>query len=165
MKVGIQIKRGLNVPAPYEQLLPLLKDVEGTIRRFPRLRKLTKLRKKNSYLWEMKSIGSRIVNISHEVSYAAQYDIDTEKGEIRWTAIPKHGNATLEGRFRLKDLGGQTRLIVEMQGELRDVPVPLMYRLVAPPFIQGRFIYLVDNFLQRTGEAIVGRPLPATDRV
>ena len=77
----------------------------------------------------------------------------------------KHGNATLEGRFRLKDLGGQTRLIVEMQGELRDVPVPLMYRLVAPPFIQGRFIYLVDNFLQRTGEAVVGRPLPGADSV
>lgn len=164
MKVGIQIKRGLNLPLPYEQLLPMLQDVEGTIRRFPKLRKLTRLRKKNSFLWEMKSIGSKIVNISHEVSYAAQYDVDTDKGEVRWTALPKHGNATIEGRLRLKDLGGQTRLIVEMQGELRDVPVPMMYRLVAPPFIQGRFIYLVDSFLQRTGEAMLGRPLPDSER-
>jgi len=157
MKVGIQIKRGLNLQLPYEQVAPLLKDLEATIRRFPKLRKLTRL-KKNTYLWEMKSIGSKIANISHEVSYAAQYQLDAAKGELSWTSLPKHGNATLDGRLRLKDLGGQTRLIVEMQGELRDVPVPLMYRLVAVPFIQGRFTYLVDTFLQRTAEAVLGQP-------
>ncbi|HSW12864.1 MAG TPA: hypothetical protein VLI06_08500 [Solimonas sp.] len=157
MKVGIQIKRGLNLPLPYERVAPVLKDLEGTIRRFPKLRKLTKL-KKNAYLWEMKSIGSKIPNIAHEVIYAAQYEIDTAKGELSWTALPKHGNATIEGRLRLKDLGKETRLIVEMEGELRDVPVPLMYRLVAAPFIQGRFTYLVDAFLQRTADAVLAEP-------
>ena len=38
-----------------------------------------------------------------------------------------------------------------MKGELADVPVPLMYRLVAPAFIQGKFTALIDSFLDKLG--------------
>jgi carbon monoxide dehydrogenase subunit G len=156
MKVGIKIERSLSVAAPLSQAKLLLKDLEGTIRRFPKLRKLTKL-KGNSYLWEMSAIGSKIAKISHEVVYAADYSINDDHTELTWKPLPKHGNAVTEGRFRLKEQGDKTLLSFEVQGELRDVPVPLMYRLVAPPFIQGRFTYLVDTFLERTAEAVIGR--------
>jgi hypothetical protein len=156
MKVGIQIERSLQVAAPLPKAQELLKDLEATIRRFPKLRKLTRL-KGNSYLWEMSPIGSKIAKISHEVVYAADYAINDDHTELSWKPLPKHGNAVTEGRFRLQDRGDHTLLSFEVRGELRDVPVPLMYRLVAPPFIQGRFTYLVDTFLERTAEAVIGR--------
>jgi carbon monoxide dehydrogenase subunit G len=163
MKVGIQIERSLDIAVPYARALPLLQDFETTIRRFPKLRKLTRLNGELAYLWEMSPIGSKIAGISHEVVYAAKYQLDTERGELRWTPLPEHGNARVSGHFRLKDQGTSTALSFAVKGELDAVPVPLMYRLAAGPFIQGRFTYLVDQFLQRSAEAILGRPADAQD--
>ncbi|NKF24026.1 hypothetical protein [Solimonas marina] len=155
MNVDIKIERSVEVDAPYEKVLPLLTDLEGTIRRFPKLRKLTKLGP-NAYLWEMSTIGSKAANIAHEVSYGAKYNIDAKRGEISWVPVPDRGNATIEGRFKLLDQGQRTKLTFDVRGKLREVPVPLMYRLLAPPFIQGKFTRLVDIFLENTREAVLG---------
>jgi len=45
-----------------DEVLDLLQDIEGTLRRFPKLRKLTKLGA-DSYLWEMGVIGSRMASL------------------------------------------------------------------------------------------------------
>lgn len=156
MDVKIKIERSLNVPAPYARVRPLLQDLEGTVRRFPKLRKLSRVGEM-AYLWEMETIGSRVASISHEVAYAAKYSVDLERGEMSWKPLPGYGNARIEGRFHLVDQGVDTRLSFRVWGELHNVPVPLMYRLLAPPFIQGKFTHLVDEFLARTGAAI-GRP-------
>lgn len=154
MNVDIKIERSVEVEAPLAKVLPLLDDLEGTIKRFPKLRKLTRLGK-NAYLWEMSTIGSRAANIAHEVSYGAQYSVDVKRGELSWKPLPDHGNATIEGRFKLLDQGQRTKLVFDVKGKLRDVPVPLVYRLLAPPFIQGKFTRLVDIFLESTREAVL----------
>lgn len=154
MKVNLEIERSLDVAAPQEQVLALFKDLEGTIGRFPKLRKLTKLGA-DSYLWEMGVIGSRMANIAHEVSYAAKYALDPKRGELSWTPVAGKGNATIEGRFQVQPSGEGSRLTFKVKGELRDVPVPLVYRLLAPPFIQGKFTRLVDVFLEKTEEALL----------
>ncbi len=154
MNVNIKIERSVEVPAPYAEVCGLLDDLEGTIRRFPKLRKLTKLGP-NAYLWEMATIGSSVAGIAHEVSYAAQYTVNAKAGELSWKPVPKQGNATIEGHMKLTTQGKQaTRLTFAVKGELREVPVPLMYRLLAPPFIQGKFTRLVDVFLEKTRDAI-----------
>ncbi len=153
MNVKIQIERSLRVPVPYASTLKLLDDLEDTISRFPKLRKLSRLGE-NAYLWEMEPIGSRVARISHEVSYAAWYHRDAKKGELSWKPLPKHGNAVIEGAFKLVEKNDGTEIRFRVAGELHDVPVPLIYRLVAPPFIQGKFTHLVDAFLERTGEAL-----------
>jgi carbon monoxide dehydrogenase subunit G len=153
MKVAIEVERSINIPAPHEKVLTLMQDLEGTIRRFPKLRRLRKVGDK-AYVWEMDAIGSRIANISHEVVYGAKYTVDATRGLLSWKPLPNEGNATIEGAFRMKDLGGETRLTFSVKGELRDVPVPLVYRLVAPPFIQGKFMRLVEIFLENTAAAI-----------
>lgn len=153
MRVPIEIERSLDIPAPPSRVKALLADLEGTIKRFPKLRKLTRLGD-NAYRWDMDTIGSRIANIAHNVSYGAKYSVDLDKGVLSWTPLPREGNATIEGAFRIEPKGKDTRLTFRVQGELRDVPVPLMYRLLAPPFIQGKFTYLVDQFLERTGAAL-----------
>ena len=154
MKVNIEIERSAIVPVPYKQVEPLLHDLEGTIGRFPKLRKLTKLGD-NSYFWEMRTIGSRIANIAHEVSYGAEYKVDLPRGELSWKPLPNKGNATIEGFFRIAADSNTTKLTFLVRGELRDVPVPLLYRMVAPPFIQGKFTRLVDTFLEDTRDALV----------
>jgi hypothetical protein len=167
MKVNIEIERSALVPVPYKLVEPLLTDLEGTIGRFPKLRKLTRLGP-DQYLWEMRTIGSRIANIAHDVSYGAHYHTDLAKGELSWKPLPNQGNATIEGWFRIAEGKDETRLTFRVRGELRDVPVPLLYRVVAPPFIQGKFTRLVDTFLEETREALVhgkvGKPAKSTKK-
>ena len=163
MKVSIAIERSIEVPAPVARVQTLFKDLEGTIGRFPKLRKLSKLGN-NEYLWEMGAIGSSIANIAHEVSYAAKYNVDLKNNQLTWQPIPKTGNANIEGAFKLADHGDKTQLTFRVRGDLYDVPVPLMYRLLAPAFIQGKFTRLVDIFLERTSEALLQEPAPAPKR-
>jgi len=163
MKVSIAIERSIEIPAPVAQVQTLFKDLEGTIGRFPKLRKLTKLAD-DTYLWEMGTIGSSIANIAHEVSYAAKYNIDLKSNQLTWQPVPKKGNANIEGAFKLAERGDKTQLTFKVRGDLYDVPVPLMYRLLAPPFIQGKFTRLVDIFLERTSEALMQAPPPAAKR-
>ncbi len=156
MNVDIKFERRIEVVAPFIQVAPLLNDLEATLRRFPKLRKLTKLGA-DRYLWEMAAIGSDAANISHQVSYGALYRVDAARGEVSWTSLPEFGNATIDGRFRLVDQGQKTQLVFEVSGRLREVPVPLMYRLLAPAFIQGRFSRLAEIFLEATRDAALSR--------
>lgn len=154
MKVNIEIERSCLVPVSYGQAEPLLQDVEGTLHRFPKLKKLTRLGE-GDYLAEMRTIGSRIANIAHDVSYGARYRVDLERGELSWKPLPDQGNASIEGSLRIAVAEQDTRIVLRMRGELRDVPVPLLYRVVAPPFIQGKFTRLIDTFLEETRDALV----------
>jgi carbon monoxide dehydrogenase subunit G len=152
MKVAIAIERSIDIPAPYAKVQTQMRDLETTIRRFPKLRNLRKLGDQ-AYVWEMEPVGSRIANISHEVVYGAKYKVDLDRGLVSWTPIADQGNAAIGGAFRLQDLGGKTKLSFDVKGELRDVPVPFMYRLLAPAFIQMKFTRLVEIFLERTAAA------------
>ncbi|HWU68086.1 MAG TPA: hypothetical protein VN046_04365 [Stenotrophobium sp.] len=157
MKIALAIERSLDVPANYEQARQLLHDVEGTIRRFPKLHSLKKIGE-SDYLSEMNPMGARALGISHRVSYAARYAVDHGNGLLRWEPLRKHGNAQIGGKFQLSKTGGGTRLTFGVNGELDEVPVPLMYRLLAPAFIQGKFTRLVDIFLEQTHAALLALP-------
>lgn len=148
MNINIRIDRHHDIAVPPAKAQVLLEDLEKTLGRFPKLRKLNKVGDQ-AYVWEMSAIGSKVANIEHEVTYGAQYTLDRAKGRLSWKPIPKKGNATVEGVFEITPQGKGARLRFDVKGELRDVPVPLMYRLLAPAFIQGKFAYLVDGFLQR----------------
>jgi carbon monoxide dehydrogenase subunit G len=153
MKVNIAIQRSLDIDVVPAKVKTLFKDLETTIGRFPKLRTLKKLGP-DQYLWEMNPIGSKIANIAHEVRYGAHYTVDAKAGTLSWKPIAKQGNASIEGGFRVVESGSGSRLEFTVKGELFDVPVPLMYRLVAPAFIQAKFAALVDAFLERTRDAL-----------
>ncbi|GAC1626087.1 MAG: hypothetical protein NVS9B10_13700 [Nevskia sp.] len=153
MNIDIAIDRSLVLPVDYQKAEPLLSDLEGTIGRFPNLKKLTRL-DEHSYFWEMKTMGSRLAKIAHDVSYGARYTRDLKQGTLSWEPIPGKGNASVRGHFRIARRGSGTELSFRVEGRLADVPVPLLYRPLAPKFISAKFDDLVERFLARTGAAL-----------
>ncbi len=148
MNIKIEIERHCDVSMTREQMTAMLKDVEGTLKKFPKLKKLHAMGAQDFRL-DMQTIGSKIAKIAHDVSFGARCVTDPAKGELSWKPLPKVGNAQIEGLLRLRGEGKAAKLSLRVRGELHDVPVPLMYRLVAPAFIQGKFSALVDAYLER----------------
>jgi len=148
VNIKIDLERHKTVPLTQAQLAGLLTDVEGTLKKFPKLKKLHTIGAQEFRL-DMQTIGSSIAKIAHDVSFGARVSADPAKSELSWKPIPKVGNAQIEGQLRLAGEGKSTRITLRVRGELSDVPVPLMYRLVAPAFIQGKFTALIDSFLDK----------------
>ena len=155
MKINVDVERSTLVSVPRAKADVLLKDLEATLKRFPKLKKLQRLGE-NEFRHDMQTIGSRVAKIAHDVSYGAKYVVDPSKGQITFKPLPKVGNAQVEGGLSVAEEGNKVRLSFREKGELNDVPVPLVYRLVAPAFIQGKFTALVDAFLQKTAASLTG---------
>ncbi|WP_420467840.1 hypothetical protein [Panacagrimonas sp.] len=145
MNIRIDIERHKTVKLSPAQVQALTASAESTLKRFPKLRKLQVLGEQDFRL-DMQTVGSKVAKIAHDVSFGARCIADPENAELRWQALPKVGNADLEGVIRY---AAGNRLSLRVRGELRNVPVPLMYRLVAPAFIQGKFSALADAYLDR----------------
>lgn len=148
MNVNIEIERSTTIALPYSRVRKLLEDVPETIRVFPKLRRLTEA-SDGVFVWELEPIGARIANISHEVTFAAKFVTDPAKGLVRWKPVKGHGNALIEGRMELKGHARETHMTLAVWGELHNVPVPMMLRMAAPHFIQGRFAGLVEGYFDR----------------
>lgn len=146
MNIKIDLERHKTVPLTQAQLAVLFADVETTLKKFPKLRKLNSLGAQDFRL-DMQTIGSSVAKIAHDVSFGARCAVT--RSELNWKPIPKVGNAQLEGHLRAAGEGKSARLSLHVRGELHDVPVPLMYRLVAPAFIQGKFSALIDAYLEK----------------
>lgn len=164
MNINLDIERRLLLPIDYPQALSLLDDLEATIGRFPNLKKLTRLAD-DSYLWDMRTMGVRIAKIAHDLSYAARYEIDRDAGAIRWQPLPEHGNARIAGEIRLSRNGQQTDMLFKVKGVMHEVPVPLLYRPLAGPFIVNKMGSLIERFLARTSEALASQtPVKTTTK-
>ncbi len=153
MKIDIDIERSLILPVTYARAEPLLHDLDGTIRRFPKLKKLTRLDER-SYFWEMQTMGVRVAKIAHDLSYGARYSVDAKRGLLSWEPIPGKGNASIAGQIQIAPIGDQTRMSFKVHGTLNDLAVPFLYRPLALPFINGKFTKLIEAFLERTGQAL-----------
>lgn len=143
------VKIGSANKSPAE-LIAALSDMPATLSHFPKLKPITEL-DTNRYRWDLEAIGA--AGIEHEVSFATDFVTDVDAGEIRFTAVPKEGNASISGVFRAQDKGGETELVLEVGGTLHDIKVPMLLRGPAKPFIKGMFEKLVDRFVERVSAA------------
>ncbi len=160
MNIKLDIERRLLLPVDHACAASLLDDLEATIGRFPNLKKLTKLGA-NQYRWDLRTMGVRIAKIAHDLSYAATYEIDRKAGAIRWKPLPGHGNALIGGEIRLAPSGAQTEMRFKVEGVMHDVPVPLLYRPLAGPFIVNKMSILIERYLAATAAALAVAPEPA----
>lgn len=161
MDIKIDIERHKTVPVTQAQLAHLLTDMEGTLKKFPKLRKLHAIGEQE-YRLDMQTIGSSVAKIAHDVSFGARCSVDRAKSTLDWKPLPKVGNAQIEGHLQLAGEGKSTRITLRVKGELHGVPVPLMYRLVAPAFIQGKFSALIDAFLDKLAASAGARSTQAS---
>lgn len=157
MNITLDIERSLLLPVDHGQALSLLDDLESTIGRFPNLKRLTSLGP-NQYRWDMRTMGVRIAKIAYDLSYAAQYEIDRNAGVIRWKPIRGHGNAQIGGEIRLARSADQTEMRFRVDGVMNDVPVPLLYRPLAGPFIVNKMSTLIERYLAATAAALAAAP-------
>jgi len=155
VNITLDIERRLLLPIDPTQALCLLDDLEATIGRFPNLKKLTRLGP-NQYRWDMRTMGVRVARIAHDLSYAAQYDVDRPGATIRWKPLPGHGNALIGGEIQLRAQGAQTEMRFAVNGVMHDVPVPLLYRPLAGPFIVNKMGVLIERYLAATAAALRG---------
>ncbi|QHS09171.1 hypothetical protein [Sinimarinibacterium sp. NLF-5-8] len=154
MNIKIDADRHLDIATPFARARASVSDVAAVMRRFPKIRDF-QAQGGDVYLARMEPISSQRANISHEVSFAGAYSADAEQGVLQWRAVKGKGNAQLNGRLQLIDLGARgTQLRLSVTGELQDVPVPLLFRPVAGTFIQAKFGALIDGFLEATGDAL-----------
>lgn len=153
MNVDIAINRSAHLNVPASKALALLQNVEAALRCLPKLAHLRDLGG-GRYTWKMKTIGSRTARVAYDAKFGAQTVFDQQAGRLAWTPVKGAGNAELAGEISVTADGGSSRLSIKVSGTLRDVPVPLLYRPMAAPFIRGKFIGLADGFLENASLAL-----------
>lgn len=156
MDVQLSIERALDVQAPAGCADFLFANVAETLRHFPKLMELHALGT-DEYRWRMKTIGSRTARVAYDAQFHVKTRTDPAARSLRWSPVPESGNVQLEAELKVVPGRSGCRLVLRMDGLLCDVPVPLVYRPMAKPFIRGKFLRLVDEFL----EGIRGRMVAA----
>lgn len=148
MNITIEVRRQRAVTLSATQVASLLNNTEGTLRQFPKLKKLVPLGG-TDYQIDLKTIGSPAAKIAYDVSFGSRCTVEPGGATVRWVGLRNIGNAVIEGSIEFVVEGSEASLNLTVNGELRDVPVPSMFRPIAPAFIQGKFTALADEFLER----------------
>ncbi|MGQ0501446.1 MAG: hypothetical protein ACT4P0_02380 [Panacagrimonas sp.] len=152
MNITIEVTRQRPVTLSAAQVAALLRDTEGTLRQFPKLKKLTPLGNAG-YQLDLKTIGSPAAKIAHDVVFGTRCTVEPDAATVRWEGLRDIGNAVIDGRIEFSGEGAAAALKLTVYGELRGVPVPAMFKAIAPAFIQGKFSALADEFLERIEKA------------
>lgn len=148
----IEINRRFQTDAAFDAVWALLSDTPRCIAHYPKLQRLVPLGE-SRYRWELTPIGAK--GFSHQVVYAADYRQQRETGRVEWTPVPRIGNAQIRGHWQLEDQGGTTAVTLHTTGEV-EIPVPLLLRGLAKPFVKQEFDRHIERFvgsIQRELEA------------
>lgn len=149
MDCKLALDKKSSIQVNYDALMKDLQAIEPLLAIFPKLEKLTKL-SANEYEWQLKPVGA--MGVMHAVHYAASYQVDVAAGTLSFKAKEGIGNATLSGKFEFTKKGGAVEVEIEINGQLRDIKVPMLLRAATPGFIKTMFEGLVDRFMEKIGE-------------
>jgi carbon monoxide dehydrogenase subunit G len=141
----------VDVPAPLEEVYALLADIPDSTSHFPDLEKVA--RHEDGYLWTVKKSG--VGRLSAQMIYACRYLSDEAAHTVRWEPIPGTGNTTLQGSWRLEQVGGGTRLHLHNQLTMHlDIP-RLMVR-AARPVVNQISARLMGQYLENLKRTFSG---------
>ncbi|WP_138517931.1 hypothetical protein [Limnobacter alexandrii] len=149
MDSKLSLDKTATVALNYDAVLADLEAIEPLISIFPKLESLNKL-DPNTFEWKLKPIGA--MGVSHAVHYAATYEVDKANGRLSFKAKEGIGNASLSGAFQFKPNGKQVDIEIEINGQLREIKVPMLLKAATPGFIKTMFDGLVDRFIEKLGE-------------
>lgn len=149
MDSKLSLDKTATVKADYAKLMADLNAIEPVLSIFPKLESLTKLADK-TYEWKLKPVGA--MGVSHAVHYAASYELDAAKGKLNFKAKEGVGNATLSGFFEFKQKGDEVVVEIKIEGQLREIKVPMLLKAATPGFIKTMFEGIVDRYIEKIGE-------------
>ena len=127
--VKLAMQHEFTVKAKADEVFAFLADVPSSAKHFPKVDKLTELRK-NTYRWELGKAGTEKFNL--QTIYACTYAADRKKGTITWSPIVGEGNGLISGHWRITDNKKSTSIAFEMHGEL-TLPVSSLVKMVVAP--------------------------------
>ena len=155
--VEVAIDETFETEAAIDKVFAVLADVPFSVSHFPKVDKLID-EGDGVYRTEMQKIGIQSYYI--QTVYAAKYVADAGKATVTWTPVKGVGNATVSGKWQLKDLGGDgTRDKFHTKAQL-DMPFPRMAKMVLGGFVRGEFETMVEQYLDNLEETFAKGKLP-----
>jgi hypothetical protein len=144
IRAPIRSRRITTLQVPIEETTPLLADVPGTLRHFPRLQQLTEI-DIDVYRWDLEKLGPPSYKLP--VSFATQIKVDAPARTVRLTPVPDVGNAQIGAELRIREVKGGCSITLWVSGEVL-VPLPRIFARVAAPIVVREFDALVDGFTE-----------------
>lgn len=144
MDTKLNLQKKATIKANFDAILADLPKVEPLLGIFPKLEKLSDLGK-GAFETQLKPIGA--MGVEYAVCYAADYKV--EGHSLTFTGIKGKGNALLSGQFKFEQKGDKIEVEVDIEGQLRDIKVPMLMRPATPGFIKTMFEGLVDRFIEK----------------
>lgn len=149
MDTKLSLDKTAVVQANYAAMIADLEKVEPILSLFPKLDKLT-AHPGNVFETKLKPLGA--MGVEHAVHYAATYTVDASKGVMTFKAKDGIGNASLSGQFDFHQKANGVEIEIRIDGQLRDIKVPMLLRAATPGFIKTMFEGVVDRLIQKIGE-------------
>ena len=143
-KVTIDLAREFIVATHIDNVFALLSNVPASAAHFPEVRALTPM-SDNSFRWDMEKVGLGIYSI--QTSYACQYISDGDAKTVVWKPIKGEGNATVSGKWKLRELATGTNISFKTNAEL-TLPLPGLLKLAIGPLVKVEFCGMVDTYLR-----------------
>jgi hypothetical protein len=150
--IEVSTRRDFGVKADAKTAFALLAHVPASASHYPKVKALVDLGD-GAYRWEMEPIG--IGGFSHQVVYAARYERDERQGTVTWSPVKSEGNSEISGSLRVTPQDSGTRVVLEVRGRLA-VPVPLLLRPVAGPFVEREFNQQIETYVANLTRALGG---------
>lgn len=143
--VEVEIEKEFEAACSGDFAFEVVADVPFSASHFPKVEQLVDLGD-GKYRWEMEKIG--INNYSIQTIYASKYVADPEKLTVKWTPVKGEGNATVSGKWTIKEKDGKTKMKLSTKGEM-ELPLPSLVKFAVAPIVRAQFEGLVDQYVEK----------------
>lgn len=142
--VDVEFTKEFEAPCAAAFAFEVVADVPFSASHFPKVDKLVDLGE-NKFRWEMQKIG--VDKYSLQTIYASKYVADPDKLTVKWTPVKGEGNATVAGKWTIKEKKGVTVLKLETTGAM-EVPLPSLVKFVLAPIVKREFEGMIDTYIE-----------------
>ncbi|MBI1317599.1 MAG: hypothetical protein GC168_01440 [Candidatus Hydrogenedens sp.] len=158
-KVEVAVDETFDTECPTQTVFEILADVPYSVSHFPKVDELHD-EGDGVYRWEMEKIGVQSYYL--QTVYACKYVSDATKNTVTWTPVKGVGNATVSGKWTLKELkDGGTRVKLSTKGEL-EMPFPSLAKILLGGFIRTEFESMIGTYIENLQDTFAkGKKPPA----
>lgn len=147
VQADIQFDRAIEIRGSLEAVQADFAARTPLLEAYPNLKEVTPLGEE-SFKYTLKPIGK--AGVTHVTKYAASYEYTTTENKLSmdWQPVDGHGNATLTGALHFEQVDKErVRIRLKIEGQLREIEVPFLYKPVAPSVTRDLFEENAQQYL------------------